>query len=267
MERNCTVRRYRSVSFPDQSKNKQIYNACDGKESNTDTLTTFPFTPKHYQPGQNERQTLTVEKPLKIDQHRNVPEFERLEISFQGVNASTTHHFERNVSELSSSSSSSSSSLLPTRRLFSKQNKYDLNNQVISQHDNERYKITNNTSVTESAKNILATIRQRRASSYQQQMLHDESMKTNLQHKEKSYQSTTRFESGKDSNKSPVSSGDSSNIFDEIPATNAGKLYKTYSPTTQNKKHSYVTRRSTLNRGTDRYISVLGKPSPSIRTE
>lgn len=44
MQKNCTVRRYRSISFPNQSKNKQRYNnAQDGKEYSTGISFLFHF--------------------------------------------------------------------------------------------------------------------------------------------------------------------------------------------------------------------------------
>lgn len=73
---------------------------------------------------------------------------------------------------------------------------------------------------------------------------------------EKIYQIPKHHEPRKDyikslNAKSLVSSTDSSDIFEEMPILNDEKLHKVrYSATQSKKKHSYVTKKSTLNRST-----------------
>ncbi|KAI9309305.1 hypothetical protein BJ944DRAFT_226949 [Cunninghamella echinulata] len=290
VQKNRTVRRYRSISFPDQTKNKQIYrNTHDGNDYN---IAAVP-TAKHSQSGPNRTQVLITKKQSESDRYQNTPEFEKKRIFPQTIKTSTAQPFEmiqpsnksfaKVVNELPSSSSSSSSSLLSppsSYRLSLKQSKYSLSDRKSSQFD--RYnKAKNddskNTSVTESAKNVIANIRQRRISGHQRLTPHDESKKKNIQHKEnaydKPYQISNYFELENESNELqnsnlPISSStDTFGMIDEIATLDNGKFNKASSNANQSKKrHSYVTKKSTLNRNTDRYISLLGKP-PSAKAD
>ncbi|CAO3641261.1 unnamed protein product [Cunninghamella echinulata] len=211
-QKNRTVRRYRSVSFPDQSKNKQAYrNTHDGNDHNIDILTAAVSTTNHSQPGLNRTQMLITKKQSRVDRYQSTPEFEKKRIFPQTVKTSTGQPFEKvqlsnknfvKVNELPSSSSSSSSSSLSSLsssyRLSLKQSKCDLSNRKTFQYDTSQYanqstsyskniqydrhnKAKNddskNTSVTESAKNVIENIRQRRVSAHQRLISHDESKK------------------------------------------------------------------------------------------